>query len=103
MKACVEIALIERQLRPWRSLIVPRRIWKFHSPNLIDETVAILGVSLLVLGFGTFLSTFMQAISPLLWGLVSEVIGRRYLFVCTYAPDTASFAGAAGSQNIDTL
>lgn len=56
--------------------------------------VATLGVSLFVLGF---------AIGPLLWAPMSELFGRQYLFIGTYAGLTAFNAGAAGSRNIWTL
>ncbi|PRP78004.1 polyamine transporter 3, partial [Planoprotostelium fungivorum] len=54
----------------------------------------ILGVSLFVLGF---------ALGPLLWAPLSEIFGRRLLFLITYAALTAFNAGAAGAQNIETL
>jgi len=60
----------------------------------IGEEVATLGVSLFVLGF---------AIGPLLWAPLSELYGRQVLFFGTYAMLTAFNAGAAGSQNIQTL
>ncbi|KAB5570740.1 major facilitator superfamily domain-containing protein [Coniochaeta sp. 2T2.1] len=60
----------------------------------IDTEVAILGISLFVLGF---------AIGPLLWAPLSEFYGRRLLFFITYAALTAFNAGAAGAQNIWTL
>ncbi|PYI08225.1 MFS general substrate transporter [Aspergillus sclerotiicarbonarius CBS 121057] len=58
------------------------------------EEVAILGISLFVLGF---------AFGPLLWAPMSEVFGRRNIFMGTYAVFTAFNAGAAGAQNIQTL
>lgn len=61
--------------------------------NIGDE-VATLGISLFVLGF---------AIGPLLWAPLSELYGRQVLFFGTYAMLTAFNAGAAGSQNIETL
>ncbi|KAI9050064.1 hypothetical protein LZ554_006209 [Drepanopeziza brunnea f. sp. 'monogermtubi'] len=60
----------------------------------ISSEVATLGVSLFVLGF---------AIGPLLWAPLSELYGRQVLFFSTYAMLTAFNAGAAGSQNIQTL
>lgn len=53
-----------------------------------------LGISLFVLGF---------AIGPLLWAPMSELFGRQYLFIGTYAGLTAFNAGAAGAQNIWSL
>jgi len=61
--------------------------------NASDEVVT-LGVSLFVLGF---------AIGPLLWAPFSEMYGRQILFFGTYAMLTFFNAGAAGSQNIQTL
>lgn len=60
----------------------------------VGEEVVTLGLSLFVLGF---------AIGPLLWAPMSELYGRQYLFFGTYAMLTAFNAGAAGSQNIQTL
>ncbi|KAI9728727.1 MAG: hypothetical protein M1828_002833 [Chrysothrix sp. TS-e1954] len=59
-----------------------------------SEEVAVLGISLFVLGF---------AIGPLLWAPLSELFGRQYLFISTYAMLTIFNAAAAGSQNIWTL
>ncbi|KAI9670601.1 MAG: MFS siderochrome iron transporter 1 [Alyxoria varia] len=59
-----------------------------------SNEVATLGISLFVLGF---------AIGPLLWAPMSELFGRQYLFIGTYAVMTFFNAGAAGSQNIWTL
>jgi len=56
--------------------------------------VVTLGVSLFVLGF---------AIGPLLWAPMSELWGRQLLYFVTYGALTAFNAGAAGSQNIQTL
>ncbi|KAL2074775.1 hypothetical protein VTL71DRAFT_8554 [Oculimacula yallundae] len=60
----------------------------------VSTEVATLGISLFVLGF---------AIGPLLWAPLSELYGRQVLFFGTYAMLTAFNAGAAGSQNIETL
>ena len=60
----------------------------------VVEEIAILGVSLFVLGF---------AIGPLIWSPMSEVFGRRNIFSFTFTLLTAFNAGAAGSQNIWTL
>lgn len=59
-----------------------------------SQEVATLGISLFVLGF---------AIGPLIWAPMSELYGRQWLFIGTYAGLTAFNAGAAGSQNIWTL
>lgn len=59
-----------------------------------SDEVVVLGVSLFVLGF---------AIGPLLWAPLSELYGRQILFFGTYGVLTAFNAGAAGSQNIQTL
>lgn len=60
----------------------------------ISQIVATLGVSLFVLGF---------AIGPLLWAPLSELFGRQYLFISTYAVLTAFNAGCAGAKNAETL
>lgn len=65
-------------------------IKEFH----IGSTVAVLGVSLFVLGF---------ALGPLIWAPLSEMYGRQRLFFWTYLALTAFNAGAAGSQNMETL
>ncbi|KAI4868475.1 MFS general substrate transporter [Hypoxylon rubiginosum] len=65
-------------------------IREFH----ISNEVAILGVSLFVLGF---------ALGPLLWAPLSEMFGRQKLFFLTYMVLTAFNAGAAGAPNIQTL
>ncbi|KAJ5232412.1 hypothetical protein N7468_005368 [Penicillium chermesinum] len=65
-------------------------IEEFHT----QQEVAILGVSLFVLGF---------AIGPLIWAPLSEMYGRRHIFTFTYMCLTAFNAGAAGAPNIQTL
>ncbi|KAL4993182.1 MFS general substrate transporter [Aspergillus recurvatus] len=59
---------------------------EFH----VGTEVATLGVSLFVLGF---------AIGPLLWAPLSELFGRRILFIGTYCALTAFNCGGAGAQN----
>ncbi|KAI0972061.1 polyamine transporter 1 [Xylaria arbuscula] len=56
--------------------------------------VAILGVSLFVLGF---------AIGPVFWAPLSEFYGRQIIYAVTYLPLAALNAGAIGSKNIQTL
>ncbi|KAF2157659.1 MFS general substrate transporter [Myriangium duriaei CBS 260.36] len=63
---------------------------QFHA----SYEVGVLGISLFVLGF---------AIGPLLWAPLSEMFGRQYLFIGTYAALTAFNAGSCGAQNIGTL
>ncbi|KAI0467760.1 major facilitator superfamily domain-containing protein [Xylaria cf. heliscus] len=60
----------------------------------INSEIAILGISLFVLGF---------AVGPLLWAPLSELFGRRHLFIGSYAALTAFNAGCAGAPNIQTL
>jgi hypothetical protein len=60
----------------------------------VSSEIAILGVSLFVLGF---------AIGPLLWAPLSEVYGRQIPFIITYFALTAFNAGSAAAQNIETL
>lgn len=60
----------------------------------IDTTVAILGISLFVLGF---------AVGPLLWAPASELYGRQLVFLISYGGFTAFIAGTTGAKNITTL
>lgn len=60
----------------------------------ISEEVSLLGVSLFVVGF---------AVGPLFWAPLSEIYGRRYVFLASAATMTAFVAGSAGSQNPWTL
>ncbi|CAH0053770.1 unnamed protein product [Clonostachys solani] len=60
----------------------------------VSQEVAILGVSMFVLGF---------AIGPLIWAPLSEIYGRQMLFFITYMALTAFEAGAAGAPNIESL
>ena len=59
-----------------------------------SEEVVVLGISLFVLGF---------AVGPLIWAPMSEVYGRQLLFFISFAGFTAFNAGAAASQNVQTL
>ncbi|KAH8926148.1 MFS general substrate transporter, partial [Atractiella rhizophila] len=52
------------------------------------------GLSLYVLGF---------ALGPLVWAPLSELFGRRKLFLATYAPFTFFHIGCALAKNIETL
>ncbi|KAM3527498.1 hypothetical protein NHJ13051_002912 [Beauveria bassiana] len=60
----------------------------------VSQEVAILGVSLFVLGF---------ALGPLVWAPLSEVFGRQQLFFISYLGLTAFNAGAAGANNMGAL
>ncbi|KAL2201253.1 major facilitator superfamily domain-containing protein [Corynascus similis CBS 632.67] len=60
----------------------------------VSNIVAILGVSLFVLGF---------AVGPLLWAPLSEFNGRQIVFFVSYFGLAAFSAGAAGAQNIQSL
>ncbi|KAI2469668.1 MFS general substrate transporter [Annulohypoxylon bovei var. microspora] len=60
----------------------------------ISTEVAILGVSLFVVGF---------AVGPLMWAPLSELFGRQILFFATYGALTAFNAGCAGANNVETL
>jgi MFS family permease len=60
----------------------------------VSQEVATLGVSLFVLGF---------ALGPLIWAPLSEVYGRRTVFIFTYIIASGFCAGAAFSKNIQTL
>jgi multidrug resistance protein len=63
---------------------------QFH----VGDEVITLGLSIYVLGF---------AVGPLIWAPLSEVSGRRIIFIITCGAVTAFNAGCAGSQNIWTL
>ncbi|KAI3559124.1 MFS multidrug transporter [Colletotrichum abscissum] len=68
-------------------------------PYIVDEfnvsrMVALLGVSLFVIGF---------ALGPLVFAPLSEMFGRQLIFVITFGALTAFNAAAAGSKNIETL
>jgi MFS family permease len=60
----------------------------------VSTNVAILGVSMFVLGF---------AIGPLFWAPLSELYGRQKTFIISYMAFTAFNAGAAGAPNMATL
>lgn len=60
----------------------------------VSEEVAILGISLFVIGF---------AVGPLVWAPLSELYGRRYVMIASAMGLTIFTAGAIGSQNIWTL
>ncbi|PLB46347.1 MFS general substrate transporter [Aspergillus steynii IBT 23096] len=60
----------------------------------ISEEVAILGISLFVVGF---------AVGPLVWAPLSEIYGRRFIFIASSFGLTTFTAASAGSQNIWTL
>lgn len=64
---------------------------QFHPSKQIIVT---LGVSLFVLGF---------AFGPLFWAPFSEVVGRRNLFIFTYAVFTMWQAVSVASPNIESL
>ena len=44
-----------------------------------------------------------MAIRPVIWAPLSELFGRRPIFLLTYVALTATNAGAAGARNIETL
>lgn len=60
----------------------------------VSEEVALLGISLFVLGF---------AVGPLIWAPLSELYGRRPILIASATGLTVLTAGAAGSRNIWTL
>lgn len=60
----------------------------------VGEEVAVLGISLYVLGF---------AVGPLIWAPLGELYGRQIILFITYGIFTAFNAGAAGAKNIQTL
>ncbi|CAH0057677.1 unnamed protein product [Clonostachys solani] len=60
----------------------------------VSEEVATLGLSLFVLGF---------ALGPLIWAPLSEVYGRKSIFVISFAAYTAFSVAAACAPNIAAL
>jgi len=58
-----------------------------------SREVLTLGISLNVLGF---------ALGPLIWAPLSEVFGRRIIFLITFLSTTAFNLGSIGSKNIWT-
>nr|GAT58080.1 MFS transporter [Mycena chlorophos] len=60
----------------------------------ISEEVAVLGVSLMIFGLGA---------GPLLWGPLSEIIGRQKVYRIAALGYTAFSIGVAFSENIGTL
>ncbi|PLB45879.1 MFS general substrate transporter [Aspergillus steynii IBT 23096] len=60
----------------------------------VDEEIAVLGISFYVLGF---------ALGPLLLAPMSELYGRRPIFIFSAATLTAFTAGTAGARNMETL
>ncbi|KAG8788862.1 hypothetical protein FRC12_014103 [Ceratobasidium sp. 428] len=66
-------------------------IMREFGPN---SDVALLGLSLFVLGFG---------LGPLVWGPLSELYGRRTVFIASYFPYTLFHLGAGLSKNTTTL
>lgn len=63
---------------------------QFHCSKEVFD----LGIALFVLGF---------AIGPALWAPLSEIYGRRILFIITHLAMTAFVAGAAGCQSMPAL
>ncbi|KAJ2983724.1 hypothetical protein NQ176_g479 [Zarea fungicola] len=63
---------------------------QFHC----SKEVFALGIALFVLGF---------AIGPALWAPLSEIYGRRILFIITHVAMTAFVAGGAGCQSMPAL
>lgn len=60
----------------------------------VSEEVATLGLSLFVLGF---------ALGPLIWAPLSEMYGRKSIFVISYTAYTAFSVAAACAPNITAL
>lgn len=60
----------------------------------VEEEIVILGVSLFVLGFG---------VGPLLWAPLSEMYGRRIVFLVSFLPFALFNIGGARAQNIETV
>ncbi|KAL7415199.1 major facilitator superfamily domain-containing protein [Mrakia frigida] len=62
--------------------------------NVKSQEIMILGISLYVLGFGA---------GPLIWAPLSEIYGRRIIFIVSYAPFTLFQIGGATANNIETV
>ncbi|QRV75562.1 major facilitator superfamily transporter [Ceratobasidium sp. AG-Ba] len=60
----------------------------------MGQYVAILGISLYVVGFG---------LGPLLWGPLSEMYGRRLIFFVSFLPFVFFHIGGALAHNVETL
>jgi len=60
----------------------------------VSRTVATLGTTLLLFGFG---------LGPLLWGPVSEMYGRKWAVLPTYVAGACFSLGTAMSGNIETV
>ncbi|CAE6426807.1 unnamed protein product [Rhizoctonia solani] len=60
----------------------------------MGQYVGILGISLYVVGFG---------LGPLVWGPLSEMYGRRLIFIVSFLPFTLFHLGGALAHNIPTL
>ncbi|KAJ1309396.1 hypothetical protein OPQ81_006173 [Rhizoctonia solani] len=60
----------------------------------MSQYVGILGVSLYVVGFG---------LGPLVWGPLSEIYGRRLIFLVSFLPFTLFHLGGALAVNTPTL
>ncbi|KAJ1309199.1 hypothetical protein OPQ81_004868 [Rhizoctonia solani] len=60
----------------------------------MSQYVGILGISLYVVGFG---------LGPLVWGPLSEMYGRRVIFLVSFLPFTLFHLGGALAHNISTL
>lgn len=59
-----------------------------------SREVSYVGISLYVLGF---------ALGPLVWAPLSEIYGRRWIYVASMASFTAFTAGTAGATNTESL
>lgn len=59
-----------------------------------SSEIMILGISLYVLGFGA---------GPLIWAPLSEMYGRRIIFIVSYLPFTLFQIGGACANNIETI
>ncbi|TFY71750.1 hypothetical protein EVG20_g1245 [Dentipellis fragilis] len=70
----------------------------------MSEEVAVLGISLYVLGFALGdLSTTLDEYSPLLFAPLSEMYGRRRIFLCTFSIYTLFHMGGALAHNVATI
>ncbi|KAL8286137.1 hypothetical protein RQP46_004625 [Phenoliferia psychrophenolica] len=60
----------------------------------VGPTIVTLGLSLYLFGF---------AVAPMLWAPLSEMSGRRIVFLCSFGPFVISHLGCGAARNIETM
>ncbi|KAL4894833.1 major facilitator superfamily domain-containing protein [Aspergillus ambiguus] len=95
IKVCTALLAITAPLVvAFGSSIYAGGLWDTMEDFHCSREVAILGISLFVLGFG---------VGPMLWGPLSEVYGRRLTLSLSLGLFTVFSAAAAGTQTIYAL